>query len=55
MIGREVMVLNYDRGGSGWILWKIGDTLAQAAQGNDEVTVPGSVQETWRCSTEGHA
>jgi len=28
--------------------------LAQAAQGGGGVTVPGGVQEPWRCGTEGH-
>ena len=27
--------------------------LGQAAQGNGRVTIPGGVQETWRCDTEG--
>ena len=25
-----------------------------AAQGGDGITVPGSVQEMWRCGIEGH-
>jgi len=29
--------------------------LAQAAQGDGGLTVPGGVQETWRCGTEGHS
>lgn len=28
--------------------------LAQAAQGSSGVTVPGGIQETWKCGTEGH-
>ena len=31
-----------------------GEALAQAAQGSGGVTVPGGVQEVWRCGTEGH-
>jgi len=27
--------------------------LAQAAQGGGGVTIPGGVQEMWRCGTEG--
>jgi len=37
------------------LLRKSGEALAQAAQGGGRVTVPGSVQELWRCSTEGHS
>ena len=33
---------------------KSGKTLAQAAQGGGGVTVPGDVQETCGCGTEGH-
>ena len=29
--------------------------MAQAAQGGGGVTVPGGVQEMWRCGTEGHS
>ena len=29
------------------------EALAQAAQGGGGVTVPGGVQEMWRCCTEG--
>ena len=29
-------------------------SLEQAAQGGGGVTVPGSVQEAWRCGMEGH-
>jgi len=28
--------------------------LDQAAQGGGGVTIPGGVQEMWRCGTEGH-
>ena len=28
--------------------------MEQAAQGGDGVTVPGGVEEMFRCSTEGH-
>ena len=46
------------RGGSGWILGKSfslksGDALAQTAQGGGGVSLPGDVQELWRCGTEG--
>ena len=27
--------------------------MAQAAQGSGTVTIPGGVQEPWRCGTEG--
>ncbi len=30
-----------------------GAAVAQAAQGGGGVTVPGGVQEPWRCGTEG--
>ena len=33
---------------------KSGQALTQAAQGGGGVTVPGGVQETWRCVTERH-
>lgn len=33
---------------------KSDEVLAQPAQGGGKVTVPGGVQETWRCGTEGH-
>jgi len=29
------------------------DALAQATQGGGGITVPGGVQEMWRCGTEG--
>jgi len=29
-----------------------GEALAQAAQGGGGVTIPGDVQEPWRCVTE---
>ena len=49
--------LSCRRGGSGWILGKISslsvEALAQAAQGGGGVTIPGGVQEMWRCGTEG--
>ncbi len=35
------------RGGSGWILGKI------SSQDGGAVTIPGGVQELWRCGTEG--
>ena len=35
-------------------LRKSGEALEQAAQGGGGVTVPGGVQERWRCGTEGH-
>ena len=28
--------------------------MEQVSQGGNGVTVPGGVQETWRCGTEGH-
>ena len=31
-----------------------GDALEQAAQGSDNVTIPGGVQEKGRCGIEGH-
>ena len=44
---------------SAWLplfhLRKSGEALAQAAQGGGGgVTIPGGVQELWRCGTEGH-
>ena len=30
------------------------DALAQAAQGVGGVLIPGGIQGTWRCGTEGH-
>ena len=47
-------------GGSGWVLQEkntlrlCGNALKQTAQRGSAVTVPGGVQETWRCGTEGH-
>ena len=45
--------------GSGWISgntspkeWSGSGT---AAQGGGGVTIPGGVQEPWRCGTEGHS
>ena len=35
-----------------FLLRKSGEALAQAAQGGGGVTVPGGVQELWRCGTE---
>ena len=35
------------------ILRKSDKALEQAAQGSDEVTVSGGIQEMWRCDTEG--
>ena len=32
---------------------KSGEAVAQAAQGSGAVTIPGGVQELWRCGTEG--
>jgi len=59
VIGRERMASGCARGGSGWIfrkrlLSKSGETLAQAAQGGGEVTVPEDVQDKGRYDTEGH-
>jgi len=34
--------------------WKSGQALAQAAQGNGGVPIPGGVQNTCRCGTLGH-
>ena len=34
--------------------YKRNDAVAQAAQGGGGVTIPESVQETWRCGNEGH-
>ena len=36
-----------------FLLRNSGEALAQAAQGGAGVTVPGGVQEMWRCGTEG--
>ena len=36
-----------------FILRKSGEALVQAAKGGGGVTVPGGVQEMWRCGTEG--
>ena len=52
------MALSCTRGYSGWILEKFlhrknGEAVAQAARGGGGVTVPGGVQELWKCSTEG--
>jgi len=32
----------------------VGETLTQAAQGAEGVTIPGGVQEKGRCGTGGH-
>ena len=52
------MASSCTRGGSGWTLGNIssqksGDTLAQAAQEGGGVSVPGDVQVTCGCGTEG--
>jgi len=31
-----------------------GALYKQAAQGGGAVTIPGGIQEMWRCGTEGH-
>ena len=33
---------------------KSGDALAQTVQKDGGVTIPGGVQQPWRCGTEGH-
>jgi len=51
------MALRCARGGSDWIFGKFllsGNTLEQAGQGIDGVTIPGGFQETCRCGTQGH-
>jgi len=54
------MALYCARGYSGWILSKnlfsegVVRYCNQPAHGGGGVTVPGGVQETWRCGTEGH-
>ena len=35
------------------LISKSGAAVAQAAQGGGAVTIPGGVQELWRCGTEG--
>jgi len=55
----EVMALNCARGGCGWILVKISSAkelycVGTAAQGGGGVTIPGGVQEPWKCGTEEH-
>jgi len=37
-----------------FFLLKSGRAVAQTAQGGGGVTIPGGVQETWRCGTEGY-
>lgn len=46
---REVQVGYEER----FLLNSSGEAVAQAARGGRVVTVPGGVQEPWRCSTEG--
>ena len=53
-----VMAICCARGGSGWTLGSISSHKEQwrtgtAAHGGGGVTVPGGVQEPWRCGTEG--
>jgi len=40
------------RGGAKFLLRKSGKALAQAAQEGGGVTIPGDVQEMWRCGTQ---
>jgi len=55
-LGGSPMALSCTSGGSGWILgntsqkecWGIG----KGCQGGDGITIPGGVQELWRCGTE---
>ena len=51
------MALNCARGDSVWLLGKTSQKerccSGTAAQGGGVVTVPGGVQGTWRCGTEG--
>jgi len=51
--GREVMLLGCSRGGSGWILGNFffSEQLKQVALGSGGVTMPGGVQDPWRCGT----
>ena len=54
------MASSCTRGDSGqecqeqFLLQKSGQALGRAAQGGGGVTVPGGVQEAFRCCTEGH-
>ena len=54
---QEGMALSCAGGYSGWILGRnssqSNNAVAQAAQGGGAVTIPGGVQELWRCGTEG--
>ena len=56
-VGQEVMTSSYTRQGSGWIFEKIssqsGEALAQAAQGEGGITIPGSIQDKGRWGTGG--
>jgi len=36
------------------LLRKSSEAVAQAAQGGGGGTIPGGVQEPWRCGTEGY-
>jgi len=51
------MASSCTRGDSGGMSGKISqnddEVLEQAAQGGGGVTVPGGVQEMWRCGTSG--
>jgi len=51
------MALNFTSGGFGWVLRKLhrknDSALALAVPGGGGVAVPGGVQGTWRCCTEG--
>ena len=48
------MPVEIQAGCSEILLCKSGQALEWAAQGGDEVTISGDVQETFRCRTEGH-
>ena len=48
-MSEEVQVVFLEK----FLLQKSGDALTQAAQGGGGVTIPGGVQETRRCGTEG--
>ena len=52
------MASSCSRGDLGCTLGKLlqdsGQAVAWTAQGDGEVTVPGGVQEMFRCCTEGH-
>ena len=55
---REVRASSCTGGHSGWVLGtaspKNGGAVAWTAQGGGAVTIPGGVQEPWRCGTWGH-